>query len=70
MKVGDRVHAGQAVALVGDNGYARMPHIHIGAWRGKTPYQIGWAYVPRVVCPHFSISDPASRLAAERQKQT
>jgi murein DD-endopeptidase MepM/ murein hydrolase activator NlpD len=42
VKVGDRVHAGQVVALVGDNGHARMPHIHIGAWRGTTPYQIRW----------------------------
>ena len=37
---GDRVRAGQPVARVGNNGYARAPHIHIGAWRGKTPLQI------------------------------
>lgn len=37
---GDRVRAGQPVARVGNNGYARAPHLHIGAWRGKTPLQI------------------------------
>lgn len=37
---GDEVRAGQPVAKVGNNGYARAPHIHIGAWRGKTPLQI------------------------------
>lgn len=37
---GERVRAGQPVARVGNNGYARAPHIHIGAWRGKTPLQI------------------------------
>ena len=42
VKVGDHVRAGQVVALVGDNGHARMPHIHIGAWRGTTPFQIRW----------------------------
>jgi len=40
VKQGDRVRAGQPVAKVGNNGYGRAPHIHIGAWRGKTPLQI------------------------------
>lgn len=40
VRKGDEVRAGQAVAKVGNNGYARAPHIHIGAWRGKTPLQI------------------------------
>ena len=39
---GDAVRAGQVVARVGNDGYARSPHIHIGAWRGETPYQIRW----------------------------
>ncbi|MEZ5960833.1 MAG: M23 family metallopeptidase [Hyphomonadaceae bacterium] len=39
---GDRVLAGQVVARVGNNGYGRNPHIHIGAWKGETPYQIRW----------------------------
>ena len=42
VKIGAHVRAGQVVAVVGDNGHARMPHIHIGAWRGSTPFQIRW----------------------------
>lgn len=40
VKEGDHVEAGQHVAHVGNNGYAWMPHIHIGAWQGKQPLQI------------------------------
>ena len=40
VKEGDSVRAGQAFAKVGNNGYGRAPHIHVGAWRGKTPLQI------------------------------
>lgn len=39
---GDKVKAGQVIAKVGNNGMCRNPHIHIGAWRGKTPQQIRW----------------------------
>jgi hypothetical protein len=39
---GETVRAGQVVARVGNNGYARSPHIHVGAWKGETPYQIRW----------------------------
>lgn len=39
---GDTVRAGQVVARVGNNGYGRNPHVHIGAWKGETPYQIRW----------------------------
>lgn len=38
--VGDTVKAGEAVAKVGNNGYARYPHIHIGAWKDGEPLQI------------------------------
>ncbi|GAB4534236.1 MAG: hypothetical protein Tsb0010_14630 [Parvularculaceae bacterium] len=37
---GDRVRAGEAFAKVGNNGFGRNPHIHIGAWRGEEPLQI------------------------------
>lgn len=37
---GDSVAAGETVASVGNNGYSRQPHIHIGAWRGETALQI------------------------------
>ena len=40
VKEGDAVNAGQPFAKVGNNGFSRAPHIHIGAWRGKTPLQI------------------------------
>ena len=37
---GVRVTAGQPIAKVGNNSYGRLPHIHMGAWRGDTPLQI------------------------------
>ncbi len=40
VKVGDRVKAGVIVAEVGNNGISRSPHVHVGAWRDKTPLQI------------------------------
>jgi murein DD-endopeptidase MepM/ murein hydrolase activator NlpD len=44
VKRGDRVTTGQVLGVVGNNGYARAPHIHIGAWREATaePLQIRW----------------------------
>lgn len=42
VKIGDHVTAGQIVALDGNNGFARAPHIHVGAYRGVTPLQIRW----------------------------
>jgi hypothetical protein len=40
VKPGDKVESGQVIAQVGNNGYSRQPHIHIGAWRGDEPLQI------------------------------
>ena len=37
---GDRVEAGDVVALIGNNGMCWHPHVHVGAWRGDTPLQI------------------------------
>lgn len=37
---GDSVSAGQVVALLGNNGSSRAPHVHIGAWRDRTPLQV------------------------------
>lgn len=42
VKAGDLVRQGEVVAKVGNNGMARNPHVHIGAYRGNTPYQIRW----------------------------
>jgi hypothetical protein len=39
---GDHVGVGQVVALDGNNGTAKNPHVHVGAYRGKTPLQIRW----------------------------
>jgi hypothetical protein len=33
---GESVSAGEVVAKVGNNATSRSPHIHIGAWKGKT----------------------------------
>lgn len=44
VRVGDRVRAGQPIAKVGNNGFSRAPHIHIGAYRETSaePLQIRW----------------------------
>lgn len=42
---GDHVRAGDVVAVVGNNGVARNPHIHIGAYRASEPLQIRWDLV-------------------------
>jgi hypothetical protein len=44
VKLGDRVKRGQVVALDGNNGMARAPHIHVGAYVAATaePLQIRW----------------------------
>ena len=40
--VGDSVKAGQVVAVDGNNGAAEAPHVHVGAFRGRVPFQIRW----------------------------
>lgn len=42
--VGDTVEAGQVLGVDGNNGNARAPHIHVGAYREATnePLQIRW----------------------------
>jgi hypothetical protein len=37
---GDSVAAGEVVAEIGNNGNSFFPHVHVGAWRGDTPFQI------------------------------
>ncbi len=39
---GDHVKVGQVVALDGNNGPAKNPHVHVGAYLGNTPLQIRW----------------------------
>ncbi|MCL2170840.1 MAG: M23 family metallopeptidase [Defluviitaleaceae bacterium] len=40
VKIGDTVAQGQIIAKLGNNGYSRCPHIHIGAWRDNEPLAI------------------------------
>jgi hypothetical protein len=40
--VGDKVAYGQPVAKVGNNGYGRNPHVHVGAWRDGKAIQLRW----------------------------
>ena len=40
VSTGDTVTEGDFVSRVGNNGYSRQPHIHVGAWKNKTPLQI------------------------------
>ena len=42
VKIGDALTAGRPIGRVGNNGFARTPHIHIGAWKDKTALQIRW----------------------------
>lgn len=37
---GQSVKAGQKLAVVGNNGMSRNPHIHLAAWKGERPLQI------------------------------
>lgn len=40
VKVGETVEAGAVIGRVGNNGYSRHPHVHIGAWSGDAPLQV------------------------------
>lgn len=40
VSLGDRVRPGDVVALIGNNGMCRNPHVHVGAWRHEEPLQI------------------------------
>ncbi len=40
VQTGDIASSGDVIAKVGNNGYSRHPHIHIGAWKNDIPLQI------------------------------
>jgi hypothetical protein len=37
---GESITAGEVVAEIGNNAVSKAPHVHIGAWKGDTPFQI------------------------------
>ena len=53
VKVDEEVSSGQPVAMIGNNGYARNPHVHVGAWKGDTPLQIRWDQSRMRLPPEF-----------------
>lgn len=40
VREGQQLKYGEPFAKVGNNGYARQPHVHLGAWSGDSPLQI------------------------------
>lgn len=42
VSVGEEVKEGQLLAYVGNNGFCRNPHIHVGAYRGAQPLMVGF----------------------------
>lgn len=42
VSVGEEVKEGQLLAYVGNNGFCRNPHIHVGAYRGDQPLMVGF----------------------------
>ncbi|MGZ5198316.1 MAG: M23 family metallopeptidase [Telluria sp.] len=40
VKESDEIQAGTKLGVVGNNGYARAPHIHIGAFQGTKPLRV------------------------------
>lgn len=42
VRIGDAVKAGQPIARVGNNGYSRAPHIHMGAYKEGVAYPIAF----------------------------
>lgn len=60
---GDPVKAGQVVARDGNNGTAKNPHVHVGAYLGNEPLQIRWdlaaeSQIPTLAHPQSALSGP------------
>jgi len=45
VREGDHVAVGQVVGLCGNNGSAKNPHVHVGAYMHNKPIQIRWDLV-------------------------
>jgi hypothetical protein len=37
IKIGFAINKGQLIGRISNNGYSRCPHLHYGAWKGKSP---------------------------------
>ncbi len=59
---GDRVKAGQPIAVVGNNGVSRGPHIHIGAWEEDT-------LVPLEIRHDLRVMGELAKARRERQRR-
>lgn len=53
VKSGDSVKSGEPVAMFGNNGFARSPHVHVAAWKESTPLQIRWDQTKMRMPPEF-----------------
>ena len=53
VQVGDSVKSGEGVAMFGNNGFARSPHVHVAAWKERTPLQIRWNQAKMRMPPEF-----------------
>jgi hypothetical protein len=53
VETGEQVSAGQPLAMIGNNGYSRHPHVHIGAWRDDEPLQIRFNQSQMRMPPQF-----------------
>ena len=42
VSIGEEVKEGQLLAYVGNNGFCRNPHIHVGAYRNDKPLMVGF----------------------------
>lgn len=61
VRKGEQVKAGQTIAGVGNNGYSRNPHIHIGAWKDKTPLQLRFDQSKMKLPPEFRAQEAQHR---------
>lgn len=54
VREGDHVKAGDVVALDSNNGFARNPHVHVGAYKGTEAFQIRWDLAAMGAVPALS----------------
>ena len=62
-----QVRVDEKIAVVGNNGYGRAPHVHIGAWLGETPLQVLASWL-KVATPRLIVSLPTLFGKSEEEK--